>query len=117
MPISTKISIEIAGEALTRFSQLVIEQKVQAHHKFSLLQPLPKEFVSQAIDKAQNYMGQPIKITIDPSTMATDSPLVFNGIITENPNGQNCRSFGRNYHQWLQPDHFIRGNSQYKILQ
>ena len=83
MPISTKISIEIAGEALTRFSQLVIEQKVQAHHKFSLLQPLPKEFVSQAIDKAQNYIGQPIKITIDPSTMATDSPLVFNGIITE----------------------------------
>ena len=83
MPISTQIKIEIAGETLTRFSKLVINQKVQAHHKFSLLQPLPKEFVSQAIDKAQNYIGQSIKISISPSNMATDSPLVFNGIITE----------------------------------
>ena len=83
MPISTQIKIEIAGEALTRFSKLVIEQKVQTHHKFSLLQPLPKEFVSQAIDKAQNYIGKSIKITINPSNMMTDSPLVFNGIITE----------------------------------
>lgn len=83
MPISTQITIEIAGETLARFSKLVIEQKVQAHHRFSLLQPLPQEFVSQAIDKAQNYIGQPIKITIDPKTMATDAPLVFNGIITE----------------------------------
>lgn len=83
MPISTQIKIEIAGETLTRFSKLVINQKVQAHHRFSLLQPLPKEFVSQAIDKAQNYIGQSIKISISPSNMATDSPLVFNGIITE----------------------------------
>lgn len=83
MPISTQIKIEIAGETLTRFSKLVIDQKVQTHHRFSLLQPLPKEFVSQAIDKAQNYIGQSIKITISPSNMMTDSPLIFNGIITE----------------------------------
>lgn len=83
MPISTQIKIEIGGEQLTRFSKLVINQKVQTHHRFSLLQPLPKEFVSQAIDKAQNYIGQSIKITISPSTMSTDSPLLFNGIITE----------------------------------
>jgi hypothetical protein len=69
MPISTKIDIEIAGEALSRFSKLVINQKVQSHHKFSLLQPLPKEFVSQAMDKAQQYVGQPIRIVISPSTM------------------------------------------------
>jgi len=83
MPISTHIQIQIAGETLTRFSQLVINQKVQTHHRFSLLQPLPKEFVGQAIDKAQNYIGQPIKITIAASTMTTEAPLVFNGIITE----------------------------------
>lgn len=83
MPISTQIKIQIAGETLTRFSKLVINQKVQTHHRFSLLQPLPKEFVSQAIEKAQNYVGQPIKISINPSNMMTDSPLVFNGIITE----------------------------------
>lgn len=83
MPISTKIVIEIAGETLTRFSKLVINQKVQAHHRFSLLQPLPKEFVSQAIDKAQKYVGQEIKISIFPTAMSTESPLLFNGIITE----------------------------------
>lgn len=83
MPISTQIKIEIAGETLTRFSKLVIDQKVHAHHRFSLLQPLPKEFVSQAIDKAQGYIGQTIKITINPSNMMTASPLTFNGIITE----------------------------------
>ncbi|PZQ91282.1 MAG: hypothetical protein DI548_01970 [Flavobacterium johnsoniae] len=83
MPISTQIKIEIAGETLTRFSKLVIDQKVHTHHRFSLLQPLPKEFVSQAIDKAQGYIGQAIKITINPSNMMTASPLTFNGIITE----------------------------------
>lgn len=83
MPISTKITIEIDGVALTRFSKLVINQKVQTHHRFSLLQPLPKEFVSQGIDKAQKYVGQSIKISITPSTMSTESPLLFNGIITE----------------------------------
>jgi len=56
---------------------------VHTHHRFSLLQPLPKEFVSQAIDKAQGYIGQAIKITINPSNMMTASPLTFNGIITE----------------------------------
>ena len=83
MPISTKITIEIGGETLTRFSKLVINQKVQSHHRFSLLQPLPKEFVSQAIDKAQKYVGQEIKIVIEPTAMSTESPLHFNGIITE----------------------------------
>lgn len=83
MPISTKIIIQIEGETLTRFSRLVINQKVHTHHRFSLLQPLPKEFVEQAIDKAQKYVGQSIKISIEPSNMVTESALVFNGIITE----------------------------------
>ena len=83
MAISTKINIEIAGEQLTRFSKLVINQKVQSHHKFSLMQPLPKEFVSQGIDKAQEYVGKNIKVEIAPATMSTASPLIFHGIITE----------------------------------
>lgn len=83
MPISTKIQIQIGGETLTRFSRLVINQKVHSHHRFSLLQPLPKEFVNQAIEKAQNYIGQTIKISITPTNMMTDSPLLFTGIITE----------------------------------
>jgi type VI secretion system secreted protein VgrG len=83
MAISTSISIQIGEEKLSRFSKLVINQKINTHHKFSVLQPLPKEFVSQAIDKAQSYIGQAIKIEISPSTMSTLSPFVFNGIITE----------------------------------
>ena len=83
MPISTQIKITIAGETLTRFSKLVINQKIQAHHRFSLVQPLPKEFVEQAIDKAQKYVGESISITIESTGTITDSSLVFNGIITE----------------------------------
>ena len=83
MPISTRISIHIGDEKLLRFSKLMINQKINTHHQFSLLQPLPKEFVSQAIDKAQSYIGQQIKIEITPSTMQTGASLVFNGIITE----------------------------------
>ena len=83
MAISTQIQIQIAGETLSRFSKLVISQKVLSHHRFSLLQPLPKEFVSQATDKAQKYVGQSIKISIKPSSMVTESPLTFEGIITE----------------------------------
>lgn len=83
MAISTKTTIHIDGEELTRFRQLVINQKVHTHHRFSLLQPIPKEFVEQAIEKAQSYMGKPITINIKPSNMKTESPLVFKGIITE----------------------------------
>ncbi|WP_130736955.1 type VI secretion system Vgr family protein, partial [Flavobacterium sp. J27] len=68
---------------LTRFSKLVIHQKVHTHHTFSILQPLPKEFIGQAIDKSQEYVGQSVKIEIKPSSLSTTSPLVFNGIITE----------------------------------
>lgn len=83
MAISTKINIQIGGESLNRFSKLVIQQKVHTHHTFSVLQPLPKEFVSKAIDKAQSYIGKTIKIEIKPTSLTTTSPLVFNGIITE----------------------------------
>ncbi|MFD2907374.1 type VI secretion system Vgr family protein [Flavobacterium ardleyense] len=83
MAISTKISITIGGETLTRFSKLVINQKVHTHHTFSVLQPLPKEFVNQAIDKAQSYIGEPIKVEISASSLSTTAPLIFNGIVTE----------------------------------
>lgn len=83
MPISTHIQIQIGGETLTRFSKLVINQKVHTHHSFSILQPLPKEFVGEAIDKSQEYIGKVVKISITPTSMMTTSPLNFEGIITE----------------------------------
>ncbi|UOX33468.1 hypothetical protein LXD69_15720 [Flavobacterium sediminilitoris] len=52
---------------------------MHTHHTFSLLQPLPKEFVSQAIDKSQSYIGQTIKIEIQPSTLRTSSPFCLMG--------------------------------------
>jgi type VI secretion system secreted protein VgrG len=75
MAISTKVTIHIAGETMTRFSRLVINQKVNTHHTFSVLQPIPKEFVG--------YIGQALKIEIEPNNMSTESGLVFHGIITE----------------------------------
>jgi type VI secretion system secreted protein VgrG len=83
MAISTKTTITIGGENLSRFSELTIHQKVNAHHTFSLVQPMPKEFVSEGIEKSQSYIGQNIKIEINPNNMKTDSGLIFNGIITQ----------------------------------
>ncbi|WP_395076049.1 contractile injection system protein, VgrG/Pvc8 family, partial [Flavobacterium sp.] len=81
MAISTTTSIQIEGETLTRFSKLTITQTVNAHHEFTVLQPLPKEFVNQAIEKTQTYIGQSIKIEIKPNNLTTESPLIFYGII------------------------------------
>ena len=81
MAISTKTTIQIEGETLTRFSKLIITQNVNAHHEFTVLQPLPKEFVNQAIEKTQSYIGQSIKIEIKPNNLSTESPLIFYGII------------------------------------
>ena len=82
MAISTSTSIQIEGEPLNRFSKLTIIQNVNAHHEFTVLQPLPKEFVNQAIEKSQSYIGQSIKIEIKPNNLSTESPLIFYGIIT-----------------------------------
>ncbi|WP_395077688.1 contractile injection system protein, VgrG/Pvc8 family, partial [Flavobacterium sp.] len=82
MAISTTTSIQIEGETLNRFSKLSITQTVNAHHEFTILQPLPKEFVNQAVEKSQSYIGQSIKIEIKPNNLATESPLLFYGIIT-----------------------------------
>jgi type VI secretion system secreted protein VgrG len=83
MAISTKTTIIIDGEKMTRFSELSINQSANAHHTFSIIQPVPREFVDQAIDKSQSYIGKTIKIEIEPNTMRTDEPFVFNGIITQ----------------------------------
>ena len=82
MAISTITSIQIDGETLNRFSKLTIVQNVNAHHEFTVLQPLPKEFVNQAIEKSQSYIGQSIKIEIKPNNLSTESPRIFYGIIS-----------------------------------
>ena len=83
MAISTRTTITIDGETMTRFNSLSINQHANAHHTFSIIQPVPREFVGEAVDKAQNYVGKTIKIEIKSSSMVTEEPLVFNGIITQ----------------------------------
>ncbi|WP_309609328.1 phage baseplate assembly protein V [Flavobacterium sp.] len=82
MAIGTQIKIEISSEILSSFSDLKIHQKANDHHTFSLTRIFSKEFVAEAMDKAQSYMGLPIRITIEPNNMKTDSSLVFYGIVT-----------------------------------
>ncbi|MGS2737970.1 type VI secretion system Vgr family protein [Sinomicrobium sp. M5D2P17] len=84
MAIQTNIRIAINGELLTRFSTIAIAQQLRAHHIFSIKQSLPKEFISSAIDKAQDYMGQPVHIEIKSKNLQKEtSPLVFKGLITD----------------------------------
>jgi type VI secretion system secreted protein VgrG len=83
MALSTKTTIVIDGETMTRFTELSIHQNINSHHTFSVFQPVPKEFVDQAIEKSQGYVGKTIKIEIKSSNMKTDGSLVFNGIITQ----------------------------------
>jgi type VI secretion system secreted protein VgrG len=83
MAISTKTTITIDGKTMTRFTELSIHQNANAHHSFSVIQPVPKEFVGEAVEKSQDYIGKTIKIEIKSSHMTTDAPFVFNGIITQ----------------------------------
>ena len=77
MAINTKISIEIDGETLTSFWELKINQKVNNHHEFSISRLISKEFVGEAVNKSQKYIGQNARKSIESSTMKTDSPFIF----------------------------------------
>ena len=83
MPINTTIKIEVAGETLSSFSELHINQKANAHHNFTISRLLSQEFVGDAMDTSQQYIGQPIRITIDPKNMKTDSSFIFYGIVSD----------------------------------
>ena len=95
MAISTKTTLVIDGENISRFSELSISQKVNSHHVFRVLLPIPREIVSDAIDTAQKLIGQQITIAIKASTMATHSDFEFNGIVTE---ANIVRTFGSGGH-------------------
>ena len=83
MPIHTTISIEINGNAIPKFSRFVLEQKVNAHHKFSIVIPISFEWLNSAMDKAQSYVGQKTLVTIAPSHFSTGETLQFRGIVSE----------------------------------
>ncbi|MGS2764689.1 type VI secretion system Vgr family protein [Sinomicrobium sp. M5D2P9] len=84
MPIQTSIRISIEGETLNKFSKVGIVQNVLSHHTFSIKQPLPKQFISLAIDKAQEYIGKAIHIEIEPKNLKDQSlSMKFKGLVTD----------------------------------
>ncbi|MBC9798190.1 type VI secretion system Vgr family protein [Sinomicrobium weinanense] len=84
MPIQTDIRIRIDGEPVVKFSSIGISQSVLGHHTFFIKQPLPKAFVPEAIDRAQEYVGQSVSMEIRPKNIrGNDNPLVFQGMVTE----------------------------------
>ena len=110
MPIGTKISIEIDGQTLYRFSELKIKQEINNHHSFTLIQPMPREFVEQAVDKSQSYIGKPILVTIESSFLKTGGSLLFKGIVVQS---EIVREFGvRSYIQikGYSPTILLEGN-------
>ncbi|MGS2760947.1 type VI secretion system Vgr family protein [Sinomicrobium sp. M5D2P9] len=84
MPIQTDIRIRIDGEPMMKFSSIGISQSVLGHHTFFIKQSLPKAFVSEAIDRAQGYVGQSVYMEIQPKNIRdNNTPLVFHGMVTE----------------------------------
>ncbi|MBC9795243.1 type VI secretion system Vgr family protein [Sinomicrobium weinanense] len=84
MAIQTSIRISINGEPITKFSRLGIKQGLLSHHTFFVRQPLPKAFITGAIDKAQEYVGQQIHIKIEPKNIkSSNTGLNFKGLVTD----------------------------------
>lgn len=83
MPIHTNVSIEINGIAIPQFSRFVLEQKVNAHHKFSIVVPISFELMNSAMEKAQSFVGGKTLVTITPAHFSTGDTLQFRGIVSE----------------------------------
>lgn len=83
MPIQTIVSIEIEGEKINKFSRFVLEQKVNAHHKFAVVIPISFEGMKSAMTQAQSYVGGKILVTISPAHFSTGETLQFRGIVSE----------------------------------
>src|SRR5690606_34752576 len=83
MPIQTKVTIEIEGENIPKFSRFVLEQKVNAHHKFAVVIPVPFEQMTNALEKAQSYVGGKVLVSIVPSHFSIGEGLQFRGIVSE----------------------------------
>lgn len=66
-----------------KFSRFVLEQKVNAHHKFSIVIPISFELMNTAMDKAQSYVGGKTLVSITPSHFSTGDTLQFRGIVSE----------------------------------
>jgi type VI secretion system secreted protein VgrG len=83
MSISTLTSITIDNQPLLKFNRLVIEQKVNGHHKFSIVHHVSYDLLSSALEKAKSYIGAKVLITTKPVQFGTGNELQFRGVVSE----------------------------------
>lgn len=83
MSITTVTKIQIENTPLLKFNRLVIEQKVNGHHKFSIVHNVSYDLLSSALEKAKSYVGSKVLITMNPVQFGTGNELQFRGIISE----------------------------------
>jgi type VI secretion system secreted protein VgrG len=83
MSISTLTSITIDNQPLLKFNRLVIEQKVNGHHKFSIVHHVSYDLLSSALEKAKSYIGAKVLITTKPVQFGTGNELQFRGLVSE----------------------------------
>lgn len=83
MATPTNTRILVSGEPITSFTQLVIEQKLNAHHKFSIVYSVPFELIGSSLEKAKQQVGAKVLITISPSQFSLDNELEFRGTVSE----------------------------------
>ncbi|WP_395074429.1 type VI secretion system Vgr family protein [Flavobacterium sp.] len=114
MPINTKVTIEIAQETLSSFSDLKITQKSNDHHHFTITRTVSHNILADAIEKTKDYMGQSLRISIEANTMKTNSLFEFYGIVTNTELVRSNGASGEIIIQGFSPTVFMDGNRNTK---
>ena len=114
MPINTKVTIEIAQETLSSFSDLKITQQSNAHHSFQISRIISHNYIADAIEKTKEYVGKSIRISIQANTMKTDSLFEFYGIVTSTELVRSNGASGEIIIRGFSPTAFMDGNRNTK---
>lgn len=114
MPINTKVTIEIAQETLSSFSDLKITQQSNAHHNFAISRIISHNYIADAIEKTKEYVGKSIRISIQANTMKTDSLFEFYGIVTSTELVRSNGASGEIIIRGFSPTVFMDGNRNTK---
>ncbi len=96
MAIVTKTQIEINGQSFHDFVELVIHERMAAHHEFEMICRMDKleSQDSMFLLDSKNFLGAEIKITIEPDVNMRTGNVFFRGIITEVEANRNYGSIG-----------------------
>jgi uncharacterized protein involved in type VI secretion and phage assembly len=96
MAIVTKTQIEINGKTFHDFVELVIHERMAAHHEFEMICRMDKleSQDSMFLLDSKNFLGGEIKITIEPDVNMRKGSVFFRGIITEVEANRNFGSAG-----------------------